>query len=350
MKKNGFIATSILYTFFLVFITLFVALITNYIHNQVLLAAIDEASIEQLNKINNTKLSDLKVGDRVKIRTAKNNESTGLLKDGNWIVAYIVEEVASQKYTYYLLADTDVQSSSFIFTKQGLKNPRKYSISIDVYNELKTRGFYTNSIEYNIGKSTNKQIEISMPTVSILGSIRNSGNSEIINNAIYNAGDDYLVYNDVAGLVYEQNTYYNFRKYNFDVNNYGQTTSSGQTFYKEYCNASYDGKKVTYDANNKFGYMHIQTEAQEDASGVKNEYIDYCIYSSPVNYHHNPSDLVVNYDEGITNDKATNTYSASYNIRLMGKITVDVNDESTYLAGGKGIVTDPYLLADGSRN
>lgn len=350
MKKNGFIATSILYTFFLVFITLFVALITNYIHNQVLLAAIDEASIEQLNKINNTKLSDLKIGDRVKIKTSKNNESTGLLKDGSWIVAYIVEEVASQKYTYYLLADTDVQSSSFIFTKQGLKNPRKYSISIDVYNELKSRGFYTNAIEYNIGKSTNKQIEISMPTVSVLASIRNSGNSEIINNAIYNAGDDYLVYNDVAGLVYEQNTYYNFRKYYFDVDNFGKITSNGLSYYNEYCNASYDGTKVSYDAANKFGYMHIQTEAQEDVSGTKKEYIDYCIYASPVNYHHNPIDLVVNYDDGITNDKASNTYSASYNIRLMGKITVDINDESTYLAGGKGIATDPYLLADGSKN
>lgn len=350
MKKNGFIATSILYTFFLVFITLFVALITNYIHNQVLLAAIDEASIEQLNKIDNTKLSDLKIGDRVKIKTAKNNESAGLLKDGNWIVAYIVEEVASQKYTYYLLSDTNVQSSSFIFTKQGLKNPRKYSLSIDVYNELKNRGFYTNAIEYNIGKSINKQIEVSIPTVSILGSIRNSGNSEMINNSIYNAGDDYLVFNDVAGLAYELNTFYNFRKYNFEIDNFGKTTSNGLSYYDEYCNASYDGTKVSYDAANKFGYMHIQTEAQEDASGTKKEYIDYCIYASPVDYHHFPSDLVVNYDEGIINDKAFNTYSASYNIRLMGKITVDVNDESTYLSGGKGIVTDPYLLTDGSKN
>ncbi len=36
MKKNGFIATSILYTFFLVFLSLFVALIANYLHNRML--------------------------------------------------------------------------------------------------------------------------------------------------------------------------------------------------------------------------------------------------------------------------------------------------------------------------
>jgi len=48
MKRNGFIATSILYSFFLIFITLFVALITNYLHNQVLISALDEASCDIL--------------------------------------------------------------------------------------------------------------------------------------------------------------------------------------------------------------------------------------------------------------------------------------------------------------
>ena len=41
MKKDGFIATSVLYSFFLIFITLFVALIMNYLHNQVLIKKID---------------------------------------------------------------------------------------------------------------------------------------------------------------------------------------------------------------------------------------------------------------------------------------------------------------------
>ena len=48
MKRDGFIASSILYSFFLVFITLFIALIINYIHNQVLINTLDEASWEML--------------------------------------------------------------------------------------------------------------------------------------------------------------------------------------------------------------------------------------------------------------------------------------------------------------
>ena len=99
MKKNGFIATSILYTFFLVFLSLFVALIANYLHNRILLAKIDEKSREILYGINNTKLSDLEVGDHIKFKSDDNL----LNSDATWIVV-AVENVGSNK-KYHFLSD-----------------------------------------------------------------------------------------------------------------------------------------------------------------------------------------------------------------------------------------------------
>jgi len=44
MKKNGFIATSLLYTFFLAFITLFIGMITIYLQNRVYLNKLEDSS------------------------------------------------------------------------------------------------------------------------------------------------------------------------------------------------------------------------------------------------------------------------------------------------------------------
>ena len=97
MKKNGFIATSILYTFFLVFLSLFVALIANYLHNRILLAKIDEKSREILYGINNTKLSDLEVGDHIKFKSDDNL----LNSDATWIVVAVENVGSNKKYHFF---------------------------------------------------------------------------------------------------------------------------------------------------------------------------------------------------------------------------------------------------------
>lgn len=43
-KQNGFIATSLLYTFFLAFITLFIGMITIYLQNRVYLNKLEDSS------------------------------------------------------------------------------------------------------------------------------------------------------------------------------------------------------------------------------------------------------------------------------------------------------------------
>ena len=44
MKQNGFIATSLLYSFFLAFVTIFIAMITIYLQNRVYLNKLEDSS------------------------------------------------------------------------------------------------------------------------------------------------------------------------------------------------------------------------------------------------------------------------------------------------------------------
>ena len=60
-KKNGFIATSLIYSFFLVFITLFLTIIADYLQNKVLLNTIESDIKEDINKKKGIK--DFLIGD-----------------------------------------------------------------------------------------------------------------------------------------------------------------------------------------------------------------------------------------------------------------------------------------------
>ena len=50
MNKKGFIATSLIYSFFLIFITLFLTIIADYLQNKVLLNTIENGIKEEINK------------------------------------------------------------------------------------------------------------------------------------------------------------------------------------------------------------------------------------------------------------------------------------------------------------
>ena len=49
MNKKGFIATSIIYSFFLIFITLFLTIIADYLQDKVLLNSIEQSIKKELN-------------------------------------------------------------------------------------------------------------------------------------------------------------------------------------------------------------------------------------------------------------------------------------------------------------
>lgn len=60
-KKNGFIATSLIYSFFLIFITLFLTIIADYLQNKVLLNTIESDIKEEINATKS--IGDFKIGD-----------------------------------------------------------------------------------------------------------------------------------------------------------------------------------------------------------------------------------------------------------------------------------------------
>lgn len=77
-RKNGFIATSLIYSFFLVFITLFLTIIADYLQNKVLLNTIENDIKEDLNGTKN--IADFNTGDIIVFQFT--NDSYSSLKCG----------------------------------------------------------------------------------------------------------------------------------------------------------------------------------------------------------------------------------------------------------------------------
>ena len=332
MKRNGFIATSVLYSFFLIFITLFVALIMNYLHNQVLISKIDEESWNFLMTINNTKLSDLNVGDRINFTTKGDNPVIN--EDASWILSY----VSGTKY--YFLSDLDAQNVDVTVQLSKDTFPKVHPMTVDVFNELKSNGTYQNTFEFPNktvnGKYTGYSIEI--PTTSVLKAIRNQNIDNNIKDAIFGVTGGYLVYHDDPyNTAYTTGAYYENRVYSFSLKD------EQLSLVKPYCGGYYDGTTLYYNDNNTFGYINIVKET------IKNvKYVDYCTYASPVKYTHDPKDLVVDQAESAESDKILTTYSSLYTIRLMAVIDISqYSSESIYIAGGKGTMMDPYIMTNG---
>lgn len=330
MKKNGFIATSILYSFFLVFVTLFVALIANYLHNRVLISKIDEAARETLLGINNTKLTDLEVGDRIKF--AHDVQDHILNPDATWTVAYI--ETSGNNKKYYFISDLTAQNMDIYYKLPSDKIIKYHTMSLEIYNQLKAdvvnnQDAYSRAMLYD-------GFNLNIPTSSFLSAVRNSNINEDIKKSIFNAGGSFVVYIDGTIPGYEQNAYYELRGYNFSLG------SQQLGIIPAYCGGSFANGNVNYNTNNKFGYISVMRE-----SAVNNEYVDYCCYASPIAYSHNSNQHVVTINESRDNDKLIASHTSNYNYRLVADITLNVNNENTYIIGGRGTLMDPYLFTNG---
>lgn len=357
VKKNGFIATSILYSLFLVFLTLFLALILMYLHNQILLQNVNEEAMKNLSKINNTKISNLNMGDYVQFMddpvmgesyndVDPNNHDLNeivtsvLNQTSKWIVAYI--ETNGSEKTYYFFSDLDASILDIQFKTRNDLIRKYHALTINIADEMNNvisknnENLYQQSIQFKNYKS----FQMSFPTSSILAKIRNDETIEDEKkNSIYGIDGSYIIYIDEDIGDYEKGEYYNYRMYSFTLEN-----SKKGNILKEYCNGTFSSNKVEYATDNKFGYMNKVWDTVSN-----DEYIDYCSYASRVSYSHKKSDLVVTSNETKDNDIAQRD-SSNYNFRLMLKLSVDENDELTYVSGGSGDKTNPYIIMDGVKN
>ena len=325
MKKNGFIATSILYSFFLVFITLFVALITAYLHNRILLSNMNEAAWDTLVGINNTKISDLEVGDYISFNTDK--PGSVINPASKWITAYIRTDGTNK--TYYFISDTTAQKQEVIFRASYDSIDKVHIFSPKIYSELVNTTAYTNSF-YISG------FRVYLPSASLLETIRSQNIHPDIKDAIFDVNSSYVIYMDKPISGYVPNQFYEYRMYTFTLG------SSQNNVVPSYCGGSFNGTNVVYNANNTFGYMNVVKDS------LKNDrYVDYCSYASPIGYYHNAADLVVASSENKPGDLIQNLYTASFGYRLVAEITVNDSLNNTYIAGGKGNYMDPYLFTNG---
>lgn len=71
MNNKGFIATSLIYSFFLIFITLFLTIIADYLQNKVLLNTIEKGIKDDINST--IGIQDFEVGSFIGLSTEKDN-------------------------------------------------------------------------------------------------------------------------------------------------------------------------------------------------------------------------------------------------------------------------------------
>lgn len=90
-EKNGFIATSLLYSFFLVFCALLMALVTTFVHNQLLLSNLTSGIKEDLSFAGSKTAVGLSIGDYVKMPLFSNERAINL-QDTLWIVSSVNED------------------------------------------------------------------------------------------------------------------------------------------------------------------------------------------------------------------------------------------------------------------
>lgn len=136
-EKNGFIATSLIYSFFLVFITLFLAIIADYLQDKVLLNTIES---EIKTNINTTmSIYDFKVGDFINISALEGYSSYKT----SWVIAGINDNEL-------ILYSID------LFDIKGSNDFLKYTdILTDIKDEYKTES-YLKKILYTFNEESYK--------------------------------------------------------------------------------------------------------------------------------------------------------------------------------------------------
>ena len=381
MKRNGFIATSILYSFFLVFITLFVSLVANYIHNQVLIRRQNEEARAKLAQINNMDISQISVGEYVRFEThhidivSPHNVDydwdggvDSYLRETNWIYAYKDTDPSGNFTNYYFISDTNVLlGTSVKVIVEGSEN-RKYSFVSDGLNAVRRiknheyDGYDLINLSLTLSDSfpsfndtslTGYDVEILKASLlqkieeyakNYLADSKASTDDKMqytfaVNKNIFYAFGGYAVDYDIAegcfdGECYFKNTgghsgYYYWNSYNdvaLQMQNLHKTS-------KELCgvNRNLDDGSVpvsyTGDENNVFSFIGVEGETNSAIIGDKYQSkADFCNYASSA-------------DELPDN-------ASSIGVRLQMKLRVK-NGQQIHIDSGRGTDNDAYFIKNG---
>lgn len=110
MNNKGFIATSLIYSFFLIFVTLFLTIIADYLQNKVLLNTIEKGIKEDIN--NSMGIQDFEVGSFIGTTGSCDNVNDAELYviskvdyNNNKIILYSLDKTGD--IANYILSDID---------------------------------------------------------------------------------------------------------------------------------------------------------------------------------------------------------------------------------------------------
>ncbi len=278
MKKNGFIATSLLYSFFLVFCALLLAFVANILHNRLLLNNLIFTTKSELAEINTRRASKLEVGNYVQMSLFSSDRYI-VLKDKLWIVASNKE-------------DEDIitlVSTSAIYTtdKKTLEGLDIEAID-DIKNETTEQIKSEPSLYYNMyTTSKNNFSYVSNITKDDLNSFSNNEDiNPYIKNSLLDIINKYIYFDN------DNNKFYLFNENCFDsecgeidinINNpvrlivkidKNTPILGGSGLYSDpYTFVSYindDNLKLHYDYNNNTGNKGMKDEINDitDLSGT----------------------------------------------------------------------------------
>ena len=135
MNNKGFIATSLIYSFFLIFITLFLTIIADYLQNKVLLNTVEKSIKEDIN--NTMGIQDFEVGDKLYFNSALSDENGGTISVGFYYVCSIQYKNSDPTIKDALVLSKDNgcnETTSLIITGKRLKIEKNNVDTNDVIN------------------------------------------------------------------------------------------------------------------------------------------------------------------------------------------------------------------------
>ena len=185
MNNKGFIATSLIYSFFLIFITLFLTIIADYLQNKVLLNSIEKGIKDDINSTMG--IQDFEVGSLIGLSTDTCDITTAKL---------------------YVISKVDYNNNTIILYSLDTTTDESNDIRTDIDTGYMNATYY-NKILYSFKDNTgNKSYKINDNLC-----IKSGVPSEDIGDPTYTTTEGY-VSSSCSGLIYrkKKELYINDRK------------------------------------------------------------------------------------------------------------------------------------------
>lgn len=167
MNKNGFIATSLIYSFFLIFITLFLTIIADYLQDKVLLSTIEKGIKDEINSTMG--ITDFEVGDMISFVSDCAPDS--ISNPGNqWVVAnvnYINKKVIFYSYDFNGNIGPDGFKSTTPLTKNDIDNDIEFGYRNSTYFNKILYTFQNKKVEADGSVTEIKEYSLGTDCVSI---------------------------------------------------------------------------------------------------------------------------------------------------------------------------------------